>query len=266
MAGTVAAMSERTSTSLDDHRAVVTGAGQGVGRAIALELAAGGAHVFVNDLDGERADAVAAEIREAGGHAEPAAFDVTDHAAVAAVLAGSGVDIVVNNAGNAGANASMAMATFVDTNPGDWQPYLAVNLLGVMHCAHAALPGMIEAGWGRIVTIVSDAGRVGESGMAAYGAAKAGAAGFTRGLAMEVGRHGITANAVSLGTMRTPMTEALWSDGDPDRQRAILRRYAIRRPGEPGDVAGIVAFLCSPAASWITGQTYPVNGGSSFAL
>ena len=101
---------------------------------------------------------------------------------------------------------------------------------------------MIEAGWGRIVTIVSDAGRVGESGMAAYGAAKAGAAGFTRGLAMEVGRHGITANAVSLGTMRTPMTEALWSDGDPERQRAILRRYAIRRPGEPEDVAGMVAL------------------------
>jgi NAD(P)-dependent dehydrogenase (short-subunit alcohol dehydrogenase family) len=158
------------------------------------------------------------------------------------------------------------MRSFVDTDPGDWQPYLRVNLLGVMHCARAVLPAMIEQGRGRIVTIVSDAGRVGEAGMAAYGAAKAGAAGFTRAIAAEVGRHGVTANAVSLGTMRTPMTEALWASDDVERQQTILRRYAIRRPGTPDDVAGLVTFLCSPAASWITGQTYPVNGGSSFSL
>ena len=160
----------------------------------------------------------------------------------------------------------MALRAFVDTDPAEWQPYLQVNLLGVMHCARAVLPTMIEQGWGRIVTIVSDAGRVGDAGTAAYGAAKAGAAGFTSAIAAEVGRHGVTSNAVSLGTMRTPMTEALWAGDDKDRQQAIMRRYAIRRPGTPEDVAGLVTFLCSPAASWITGQTYPVNGGSSFAL
>ena len=104
-------------SQLEGHRAVVTGAGQGVGRGIALELAAGGAHVVVNDLSGERAEDVVVEIRDAGGSADAAAFDVTDHAAVAAALAGRGVDIVVNNAGNAGASSSMAMASFVDTSP-----------------------------------------------------------------------------------------------------------------------------------------------------
>ena len=251
---------------LQGRRAVVTGAGQGVGRGIALELAGAGAEVLVNDLVEERAAAVVDEIRLAGGSAHTAPFDVTDYEAVNAALSRARVEVLVNNAGNAGGEGGMAMRSFVDTDPTEWQPYLQVNLLGVMHCARATLPAMIEQGWGRIVTIVSDAGRVGESGMAAYGAAKAGAAGFTRSIAAEIGRHGVTANAVSLGTMRTPMTEPLWAKGDPERQQAILRRYAIRRPGTAEDVAGLVRFLCSPAASWITGQTYPVNGGSSFAL
>jgi len=252
-------------SELSGRRAVVTGAGQGVGRGIALGLAGLGAEVLVNDLVVGRAAVVVGEIRTAGGSAVVTPFDVTDYDAVSDALASAGVDVVVNNAGNAGRDG-MAMIPFVETEPADWQPYLDVNLLGVMHCARAALPSMIERQWGRIVTIVSDAGRVGESGMSAYAAAKAGAGGFTRAIAAEVGRHGVTANAVSLGTMRTPMTEALWADGDEERQRAILRRYAIRRPGTPDDVAGMVAFLCSESASWITGQTYPVNGGSSSAL
>lgn len=255
---------------LSGRRALVTGAGQGVGRGIALTLGRAGAEVVVNDVVAERADAVAAEIAAAGGAAHGSAFDVTDHTAVRdAVGAVGGVDILVNNAGNAGGAGMVALAPFVDTQPADWAPYLAVNLHGVLHCAHAALPAMIERGWGRIVTVVSDAGRVGDGGMAAYAAAKAGAAGFTRALAAEVGRHGVTVNAVSLGTMRTPLTEALWASDDHAAvatRKALLRRYAIRRPGEPEDVAGLVLVLASPAASWITGQTYPVNGGSSFAL
>jgi len=253
---------------LRGRRALVTGAGQGVGRGIALTLARAGAEVLVNDMVADRAAAVAGEAVAAGGAAEPAVFDVTDHEAVRdAVDDAGGVDVLVNNAGNAGTAGMVSLAPFADTTPADWQPYLAVNLHGVLHCAHAVLPGMVQRGWGRIVTVVSDAGRVGDGGLAAYAAAKAGAAGFTRALAAEVGRHGITVNAVSLGTMRTPLTESLWADGgNPEQRKAILRRYAIRRPGEPEDVAGLVLLLASPAGSWITGQTYPVNGGSSFAL
>ncbi len=251
---------------LAGRRALVTGGGQGVGRAIACALAASGAHVVVNDLSVDRAGSVVEEIEQSGGRASSSVFDVTDYAAVTEALATSGVDVLVNNAGNAGQQGMAQMVPFVETGPADWRPYLAVNLDGVMHCARAALPAMIERGWGRMVTIVSDAARAGDPGMAAYSAAKAGAAGFTRAIAAEVGRYGITANAVSLGTIRTPQTEAFWDDGDPDRQRSILRRYLVRRPGSPEDVAGLVAFLCSPAASWITGQTYPVNGGSSFSL
>ena len=251
---------------LSGRRALVTGAGQGVGRGIIDALALAGAAVVVNDLVAERAEAVAADMRATGADASAAPFDVTDAAAVAAGVAAAGpIDILVNNAGNAG-DRPQTLVTFADTQPPDWEPYLRVNLYGVLHCTHAALPGMVERGWGRVITIVSDAGRVGDPGMAVYGAAKAGAAGFCRSLAPEVGRHGVTVNSIALGTMRTPLTEGLWAGDDVDLQTAILRRYAIRRPGQPEDVATLVALLASPAASWITGQTYPVNGGSSSAL
>lgn len=125
---------------------------------------------------------------------------------------------------------------------------------------------MIERGWGRIITIVSDAGRTGDKYMAAYSAAKAGAAGLTRALALETGQHGITVNNIALGTMRTPLTEGLWADPDNEQAKAMMRRYVVRRPGLPDDVAALAVFLASPQAAWITGQTYPLNGGYSFAL
>jgi NAD(P)-dependent dehydrogenase (short-subunit alcohol dehydrogenase family) len=252
---------------LGGRRALVTGAGRGVGRAIARGLAEAGADVVINDLDAGRARAVAEEIVRAGGSARPAAFDVTDHAAVhAAVEAVGRVDVLVNNAGNAGAEGFGRRAPFVDTCPEEWEPFLQVNLYGAMHCAHAALPGMIAAGWGRILTIVSDAGRTGDPGGAAYSAAKAGAAGLTRALARENARYGITANNISLGTMRTDPTEPLWSDPDGDLARTILRDYVVRRPGDPDEVAPLVVYLASDHASWITGQTYALNGGFSFTL
>jgi len=249
---------------LAGRRALVTGAGQGVGRAIALGLCAAGAEVVVNDVRPERAAAVADEL---GKSAVASAFDVTDYAAVAsAVEAVGGVDILVNNAGNAGADGVAALARFAETAPVEWEPYIRVNLYGVLHCARAVLPGMIAKRWGRMITIVSDAGRMGETNMAAYSAAKAGAAGLTRALALENGRYGITVNNIALGTMRTPLTEALWADPENPRARAMLRRYVVRRPGLPEDVAPMAVFLASEEASWITGQTYPVNGGCSFAL
>ncbi len=254
---------------LEGRRALVTGAGQGVGRGIARAMADAGAVVVVNDIRAAQADAVVEEIRTAGGKAEALSFDVTDWGAVAAAIEGcGGVDILVNNAGNAGAESSMGLADFVDTDPADWQPYFAVNLFGVMHCTRAALPAMIDAGWGRVVTIVSDAGRYGTSKVATYAAAKAGAAGFMRSIAREVGRYMITANCVSLGTIETPTTSrsAPATPEEEELRTARLRPYVIRRQGTPDDVAGLVTFLASPLAAWITGQTYAVNGGFTFSL
>lgn len=252
---------------LTGRRVLVTGAGQGVGRALVLGFAAAGASVVVNDLDAGRAGAVAEEAGALGVDAVASVFDVTDHAAVLDAVADVGaVDVLVNNAGNAGTEGFGARGSFFESDPSDWEPFLRVNLYGVLHCCRAVLPGMVERGWGRIITIVSDAGRTGDPGGAVYGAAKAGAAGLTRSLAREHGRHGITANNISLGTMRTPATEAVWADPDAPMAKAILRDYVVRRPGDPDEVAALAVLLASSHGDWITGQTYPLNGGYSFTL
>lgn len=259
---------------LAGQAALVTGAGQGAGRAIALALArhnAGG--IAVNDFVMERAEAVAAEIRGIGVKAVPVQADVGDHASVVAAFEKSRAELgpitlLVNNAGNAGPRDTMGHAPlFWESAPADWDRYFRTNLQGVMNCCHVALPDMVAAKRGRIVTIVSDAGRVGEARLAVYGAAKAGAAGFIRSLAKEAGRFGITCNAISLSTLEPPMSgEQLAQFLGSERSKAQLSRYTIRRYGKPDDVAAMALFLCSDAASWITGQTYPVNGGYSFAV
>jgi NAD(P)-dependent dehydrogenase (short-subunit alcohol dehydrogenase family) len=252
---------------LSGRRVLVTGAGQGVGSGIAKGFAAAGADVVVNDVRPERADATVKEIRELGGSAEASIFDVTRYDAVtSAIEAVGGVDILVNNAGNAGSEGMAGRVNFVDSDPPDWDRYVRVNLYGVMHCARACLPAMIAKAWGRVITVVSDAGRTGDPGMAAYSAAKAGAAGLTRTLAIETGRWGVTVNNISLGTMWTPLTESMWAEPDDPRAKATLKRYVVRRPGLPDDVAPLAVFLASHQASWITGQTYPLNGGYSFGL
>jgi 3-oxoacyl-[acyl-carrier protein] reductase len=253
--------------NLCGRRALVTGSGQGVGRAIVLAMARAGGEVIVNDVESDRATAVVCDVRAAGGRAEAAVFDVTEYAAVVEAVRQVGpVHILINNAGNAGARAVPGRGWFVDSEPAEWEPYLRVNLYGVMNCCRAVLPAMIESRWGRIVTIVSDAGRTGGASTAAYAAAKAGAAGLMRALAVEGGRHGVTANSISLGTMHTPTTDRLWSAPDSDRAKRILRGYTIRRAGLPEDVAPLAVLLSSDQAAWVTGQTYPVNGGYSFAL
>jgi NAD(P)-dependent dehydrogenase (short-subunit alcohol dehydrogenase family) len=253
---------------LSGRRALITGAGQGVGRGLALTFAAAGAEVLVNDVRAERAEAVAHDVRDAGGAAVPITFDVTNFPAVSEAIAAVGqVDVLVNNAGNAGADGFTERRPFAETDPGEWEPFLRVNLYGVMNCTRAVLPGMVERQWGRIVTIVSDAGRTGDPNGAAYAASKAGAAGLTRSIALENGRHGITANNIALGTMRTPLSEPLWAEhADSPQAKAVLRNYVIRRPGTPEDVAGLAVLLASEHGTWVTGQTIPVNGGFSFGL
>jgi NAD(P)-dependent dehydrogenase (short-subunit alcohol dehydrogenase family) len=254
--------------------ALVTGAGQGAGRGIAHTLArhnAGG--VAVNDYVLERAEAVAAEIEALGVKAAAVQADVGDRSSVAAAFetaraALGPVTILVNNAGNAGPKTTMGRSPpFWETDPGDWDRFFRTNLFGVMNCCHVALPQMIAQQRGRIVTIVSDAGRIGEARLAAYAAAKAGAAGFVRSIAKEAGRYGITCNAISLSTLAPAMQpEKLAAFMASDPIKAQLSRYTIRRFGTSDDVAAMVLFLCSDAAEWITGQTYPVNGGYSFAV
>ncbi len=252
--------------------ALITGAGQGVGRQIALHFAqhnAGG--IAVNDYYLERAEAVAEEIREAGGKAFPVQADVSDYesvkAATAAVVENLGpVGVLVNNAGNAGANPDPDLRRpFWETTPEVWKSYIGVNFDGVLNCTSQVVAGMIDANGGRIITIISDAGRWGDAGMAMYAGAKAGAAGFMRSVARTLGRHNITANCIAIGATATPPILARM-ETDPDGMKRALKSYIIRRPGEPSDVANMALFLASESNSWITGQTYPVNGGFTLAL
>jgi 3-oxoacyl-[acyl-carrier protein] reductase len=256
---------------LGGRRALVTGAGQNVGRGIARVLADAGAEVLVNDLVEERAQAVAEEIQSGGGRALPLPFDVTDYGAVAAALGGAGrVDVLVNNAGNAGApnlQDSFDQDYFIDTKPDSWDRYIRINLYGVMNCVHVAVPGMIEGNWGRVITLISDAARAGDARTAVYAGAKAAAAGFMRAVAREVGRYSITANCISLATMNVRPADA--PPPSPEEQAfmdRILKQYIVRRRGEPDDIAAMVCFLASDLSSWITGQTYPVNGGYTLSL
>ncbi|MCC8956637.1 SDR family oxidoreductase [Bradyrhizobium sp. Pear77] len=251
---------------------LITGAGQGVGRQIALHFAAHhAAGIVVNDYFLDRAEQVAREINAAGGKAIAVQADVTDLASVKAMVgkaeqAFGPVDVLVNNAGNAGATPDPdARKPFWETGPEVWNSFIGVNLYGVINCASACIPQMIERKGGRIVTIISDAGRAGEAGLEVYSGAKAGAAGFTRAVARSLGRHNITANCVAIAATLTPAIEARLK-ADPERQKKMMEKYVIRRPGLPSDVANMVLFLASDASAWITGQTYPVNGGFTFAL
>lgn len=242
--------------SLAGHVALVTGAGQGVGREVALELARRGAAVAVNDLSEGRAVDTVAEVADNGGTALAAVGDVTDEASVAEFVKQASelgvVDVLVNNAGIPA--GGMGRVAFLDSAPELWRRFVDINLYGVAYATHAVLPGMIEHGWGRVVTITSDSARMGDPYVAMYAASKAGGAGLTRSLAAEVGRHGITCNSLSLGTIQSPQM-------DEEIVGKLARFYPAGRLGQPADVAAAVAFLASGCSGWITGQTIPVNGG-----
>jgi 3-oxoacyl-[acyl-carrier protein] reductase len=257
--------------SLKGRVALITGAGQGVGRQVALHFAAHGCDcVLVNDFHEARARAVVQELEAMGSKAIPIVGDVTDFEAVSrwvpeAVGKAGGLDIVVNNAGNAGPQGDPSkQPRFCDTLPTDWAAWLNTNLHGVLNVCRVAAPVIAQRGTGgSIINVISDAGRIGEPGLAVYAAAKGGVAAFSRALAKELGRQRIRVNCVSLSAIKTDTVAPLLAD--PEVFKRIVRQYPIGRIGEPTDAANMILFLASDAANWITAQTYPVNGGYSIS-
>lgn len=244
---------------LTGKTAVVTGGTSGVGREIALSLAAEGANVAVNYRSSAKdAEILVDEIVAKGGKAKAYKADVADFAAVKAMVDDivkdfGGLNILINNAGLA------IRQRFLETKPEDWHRQIDACLYGAIHCCHAAAPHLDAAGNGRIVSVIGDSSRVGESGLAIVAAARAGVAALMKSLARELGRSGTTANTVSLGLVETPHDKD-WVDANRDK---LIKLYPLRRLGVPGDVAPMVALLASPHSGWITGQVLSISGGFS---
>jgi 2-hydroxycyclohexanecarboxyl-CoA dehydrogenase len=245
--------------------ALVTGAGRGIGRAIALRLAKAGLAIGVTDLDGPEAAAVADEVKAAGGRAASGVADVTDIGAMRAALvvvesALGPVDVLVNNAG------WDRQALFIETDPELWDRLIAINLRGVLNTTRAVLDGMVARRGGRIISIASDAGRVGSTGEAVYSACKAGVIGFTKALAREVARHDITVNAVAPGATDTRLlAEVMAGERGARILEGMRRAIPLKRLGQPEDIAGLVAYFASPEAAYVTGQVMSVSGGLTMA-
>lgn len=233
------------------RRAFVTGGAKGIGAAIAEALAGAGAAVVIADIDTRDVEALAARIG-----ASAVTLDVTEVDAVARAVGETGpFDILVNNAG------VDQHAFFTDTTPADWRRLLAVNLEAVLACTHAALPAMQAAGYGRIVNIVSEAGRLGSRGGSVYAAAKGGVIAFTKSIARENARYGITANAIAPGPIRTPLVDKAVAEGGEKLLRAMEGSTLFKRLGEPHEVAVAALFLASDEASFVTGEVLGVSGG-----
>jgi 2-hydroxycyclohexanecarboxyl-CoA dehydrogenase len=239
---------------LEGKKALVTGGASGIGAAIARRLAAEGAEVTVGDLNLEGATKIAGEISGL-----PIELDVTDLGSAQAAVesAGAPIDVLVNNAG------TDEFGFFTQTTPEQWEKVIGVNLRGVLNCTYAALPGMQEAGHGRMVNIASEAGRVGSKGSAVYSAAKGGVIAFTKVMARENARFGITANAIAPGPIETPLLMAAKQLGEVGEKiiETMKAGTQMKRLGQPEEVAATVAFLCSDDSSYVTGECIGVSGG-----
>jgi 2-hydroxycyclohexanecarboxyl-CoA dehydrogenase len=240
--------------------AVVTGAGSGMGLAIAEHLAARGDQVAVLDLNGDAAAAAAKDIEAAGGQAIGVAANVADRAAVDAAL-----DQVRKDFGPIGIMVTSAgldeFTPFTELTTEAWQRMLDVNLTGTFHCLQSAIPDMLANSWGRIVTISSSSAQSGAKKMAHYVASKAGVIGLTKALALEFAPHGITVNTIPPGFIETPMVHRAEAKGDLPDISLIAKQTPVRRAGTPDDIAAACTFLCSEEAGYITGQALNVNGG-----
>jgi 2-hydroxycyclohexanecarboxyl-CoA dehydrogenase len=248
---------------LKGRTAVVTGGASNIGRGIVLRLAEQGAEVVILDRDRAQAERTA----KAMPGISVVQADLLVHGSLRAAAAGltaegGQVDILVNNAG------WVNTVPFLDKPSEEIVLEVQLNLLGPMLLTQLLLPGMVERGWGRVVSIASEAGRVGQRGQVAYGAAKGGILGMTRSLAQEVGRNGVTVNAVAPAMTLPDSADDIGErsmqqvrDRPPEVMAKILKFYPVGRVGRPADIAAAVAFLCSDEAAFVTGQTLPVNGG-----
>jgi NAD(P)-dependent dehydrogenase (short-subunit alcohol dehydrogenase family) len=241
---------------LSGRRIVVTGAGSGIGAATSKRLAEAGADVVVSDISIDAATACAETITAGGGRAVPVRLDVSDRGATeqfAAELAAiRAVDGLVNCA------ATWTSGSLVDTDPAAWQRDFQVTLIGTLLVTRALLPQLAAAGGATVVNVSSDAGRVGEPGLVAYSAAKAGIIGFTKALAREVGPQLVRVNCIAPGLTRTPAAAAVV---ESMTERSVARLYPLGRIGEPEDSAHLILFLSSDLSSWMTGQVVSVDGG-----
>lgn len=242
--------------------AIVTGAGRGIGRAIALSLARQGSQVAVLDLLEDNAKAVQQEIESLGVRGLALRVDLTQCAqvqeAVGKVLGQFGqIDILINNAG------WDKLEPFLESETATWEKIIAINYKAVLYTCRAVLPHMVERGAGKIVNIASDAGRVGSTGEAVYAGTKGAVIAFSKSLAREMARYHITVNAVCPGPTETPLLEEIRGQSPKSGKviEAVTRAIPLGRVGTPEDVAAAVAFLASPGADYITGQTLSVSGG-----
>ena len=239
---------------LENSIAIVTGAGQGIGKGIATTLAAKGATVVVTDINEETATATAAGLGGLGLVADVSSLESVQQMVARVIEEYGRVDVLVNNAG------WDVAGPFLESDPQLWDRIMRINLHGVFHTSYAVMPHMAQAGSGAVVNVSSDAGRVGSSGEAVYSAAKGGVIAFTKTMARETARHGLRVNAVCPGPTDTALFASIGGD-NPKLREALTKAIPMRRLGQPEDLANAVAFLASDEAAFITGQTLSVSGG-----